>query len=95
MKGPGKGRTNNPKGKPKGAVNRTTRELREAMTAFIDTNIDKLQKDFDSLEPKDRLAFFEKALRLVLPPPVNPDSLTVEQLEQLVDYLKAKKRDEQ
>jgi len=93
MKGPGKGRTNNPKGKPKGAVNRTTRELREAMTAFIDTNIDKLQKDFDSLEPKDRLAFFEKALRLVLPPPPDPSNLTESQLLEIIDYLKSKRND--
>lgn len=93
MKGPGKGRTNNPKGKPKGAVNRTTRELREAMTAFIDTNIDKLQKDFDSLEPKDRLTFFEKALRLVLPPPPDPSNLTESQLLEIIDYLKSKRND--
>lgn len=93
MKGPDKGRTNNPKGKPKGAVNRTTRELREAMTAFIDTNIDKLQKDFDSLEPKDRLAFFEKALRLVLPPPPDPSNLTESQLLEIIDYLKSKRND--
>lgn len=91
MKGPGKGTSNNPKGKPKGAVNRTTRELREAMTAFIDANIDKLQRDFDSLEPKDRLAFFEKAIRLVLPPPPDPSNLTESQLLEIIDYLKSKK----
>ena len=90
MKGPGKGRSNNPKGKPRGAVNRTTRELREAMISFIDANISTLQRDFDSLEPKDRLTFFEKAMKLVLPPPPDPSNLTESQLLEIIQYLKRK-----
>lgn len=93
MKGPGKGRTNNPKGKPKGAVNRTTKELREAMISFIDANVDKLQKDFDSLDPKDRLAFFEKAIKLILPPPPDPSHLTESQLLEIIEYLKTQKNE--
>lgn len=93
MKGPGKGVSNNPRGKPKGAVNKTTRQLREAMVAFVNANITKLQKDFDTLEPKDRLAFFEKALRLVLPPPPDPSNLSETQLLEIIDYLKNKRDD--
>ena len=66
-----------------------------SLKAFVDRNIDQLQDDFDTLDAEKRLAFFEKIVRMVLPPPVNPDNLTVEQLEQLVEYLNNKKRDEQ
>lgn len=93
-RGPGKGKTNNPRGRPRGKSNRTTTELRKAMISFIDANINRLQKDFDTLEPKDRLAFFEKTIRLVLPPPVNPDALTIEQMENLIRYLETKKQNE-
>lgn len=82
-------------GRRRGTPNRTTAELREALRAFIDANIDQLQDDFDQLDSEKRLTFFEKIVRMVLPPPVNPDNLTVEQLEQLVEYLNNKKRDEQ
>ena len=82
-------------GRRRGTPNRTTAELKEALKAFVDRNIDQLQEDFDTLDPEKRLTFFEKIVRMVLPPPVNPDNLTVEQLEQLVEYLNNKKRDEQ
>lgn len=82
-------------GRRRGTPNRTTAELKEALKAFVDCNIDQLQDDFDTLDAEKRLAFFEKIVRMVLPPPVNPDNLTVEQLEQLVEYLNNKKRDEQ
>ncbi len=82
-------------GRRRGTPNRTTAELKEALKAFVDRNIDQLQDDFDTLDAEKRLAFFEKIVRMVLPPPVNPDNLTVEQLEQLVEYLNNKKRDEQ
>lgn len=82
-------------GRKRGTPNRTTAELKEALKAFVDRNIDQLQDDFDTLDAEKRLAFFEKIVRMVLPPPVNPDNLTVEQLEQLVEYLNNKKRDEQ
>ena len=81
-------------GRRRGTPNRTTAELKEALKAFVDRNIDQLQDDFDTLDAEKRLVFFEKIVRMVLPPPVNPDNLTVEQLEQLVEYLNNKKIDE-
>jgi len=81
-------------GRRRGTPNRTTAELKEALKAFVDRNIDQLQEDFDTLDPEKRLTFFEKIVRMVLPPPVNPDSLTIEQMESLIQYLENKKRDE-
>ena len=53
-------------GRVQGSLNRTTGEIRTLITAFIDANIDTLQGDFETLEPKDRLAFFEKLLPYVI-----------------------------
>ena len=60
----------NPKGKPKGAVNKTTRELREIINEFLSKNLDKIQDDFDKLEPKEKLLFIDKMLKHILPPKV-------------------------
>jgi hypothetical protein len=81
-------------GRRAGTPNRTTAELREALQSFIDANIDQLQDDFDTLEPEKRLTFFEKIVKMVLPPPVNPEQLTEPQLIQVLEYLK-KQRDDQ
>jgi len=81
-------------GRRAGTPNRTTAELREALQSFIDANIDQLQDDFDALEPEKRLTFFEKIVKMVLPPPVNPEQLTEAQLIQVLEYLK-KQRDDQ
>jgi len=75
-------------GRQAGTPNRTTTELREALQAFIDANIDQLQTDFDALDSEKRLTFFEKIVRMVLPPPVNPEQLTESQLIQVIEYLK-------
>lgn len=84
-----KGMTNNPAGRPKGRPNKTTDELRQVFQAFIETNIETLQNDFDKLEPKDRLLFIEKIAKIVLPPPMNElQRLSDEQLDELIHRLK-------
>lgn len=54
-------------GRPKGASNRTTKELREAVSSFLDDNWGEVQTCFDKLEAKDKLAFIEKMLSYTLP----------------------------
>jgi hypothetical protein len=82
-------------GRQAGTPNRTTAELREALQAFIDANIDQLQNDFDVLEPEKRLTFFEKIIKMVLPVPLNPEQLTESQLIQVLEYLKRQKNEKQ
>ena len=53
-------------GRVQGSLNRTTSEIRTFITSFIGTNIESLQADFETLDPKDRLAFFEKLLPYVI-----------------------------
>lgn len=62
-----KGTTNNPNGRPKGSLNKSTTEMRELVTNFVGANLTTLQTDFDQLEPKERLQFLEKLLGYTLP----------------------------
>ena len=92
-----KGKTNNINGRPKGVQNKTTTELKESINLLVSNNIDKLQNDIDSLEPKDRLFFIEKLLKYVVPTkadmtlsnqPVREEiQLTAEQIQQVIDKL--------
>lgn len=62
-----KGISGNPNGRPKGATNRVTTDLRKAISGFLDKNWKTVQKDFDNMEPKERLAFLDKMLAYTLP----------------------------
>jgi len=91
-----KGNTNNPNGRPKGKPNRSTEELRKVLHNFIDTNIEMLQADFDSLEPKDRLNYLEKLLAHVLPKPITSlDQLSESDLDILLERLKNQSNEQQ
>ena len=84
-----KGKTNNPNGRPKGKPNKTTEQLRNVFHSFIENNIDTLQKDLDSLEPKDRLMFIDRFQKIVLPAPLHPlERLTDEDYKELIIQLK-------
>jgi hypothetical protein len=61
------GRTNNPNGRPAGSANKTSREIRQIISSIITQNIDRIQDDIDSLDPKDRLTFMEKLLQYTIP----------------------------
>lgn len=54
-------------GRPKGSPNRITAELREWISLFINDNKGKIQEDFNSLSPRDRVLLFEKFLKYALP----------------------------
>jgi len=62
-----KGMTNNPAGRPPGSPNKVTKEIRDILKEFIDDNIDKIKKDFATLEAKDRIKIFVEILQYVIP----------------------------
>lgn len=64
-----KNQTNNPNGRPKGVENKTTTEIKNLLIQVVSNNIENLEKDLQKLEPKDRLFFIEKILKLILPTP--------------------------
>lgn len=53
--------------RPKGAPNKTTKEMRDFVQAFLSDNLDQMQSDFDQLEPLERLRFIEKLMPYVMP----------------------------
>jgi hypothetical protein len=68
MKGPGKGKTNNPAGRRSGTPNKVTTELRQKITDLIEKNFKKIEADFNKLDPEKRLIVLERYLKYCLPP---------------------------
>ena len=62
-----KGKSGNPSGKPKGAINKTTKEIREAITFFVSTNLESFQSDLDALSPKDRIKVLVDLIQYITP----------------------------
>src|SRR5690606_28324750 len=62
-----KGVVLNPTGRPKGSLNRTTVELKEAIKKVVDSELSNTKKYLSQLEPKERLDFFVKIITDILP----------------------------
>jgi hypothetical protein len=54
-------------GRPKGAQNKVTIEVKEFLSNFLNDNLGTIQADFDNLESKERLYFIEKLLKYIVP----------------------------
>jgi hypothetical protein len=50
-----------------GIPNRATNEVRRAFQQLVENNLPKMQKDLDSLEPKDRIKFMLDMAKFILP----------------------------
>lgn len=63
-----KGESGNPKGKPKGAKNKTTEEMKEILikAVFEDSHY-SIKDDLDELNPKDRLTLKAAFAKFILP----------------------------
>lgn len=62
-RGPGKGVSNNPKGKPKGTKNKTSTELKEFYVELLSNNVERMQTALEALylsSPKDYLMVMDK-----------------------------------
>ena len=57
----------NKNGRPKGAPNRTTAQLKKAVQKIVDTNLEQLQTDLEKMEAEKRAALLVKLIQLVLP----------------------------
>lgn len=62
-----KGISGNYEGRPKGALNKNTSRLREAISSFLTDNFDSFVNDFQELGPKDRIKFYCDLLNYNLP----------------------------
>jgi hypothetical protein len=86
-----KGQTGNINGRPRGAKGKTSEVIRDNIRRFLAKNMAALQKDYDKLEPKDRLLLFERLLKYIVP---NADfdlsKLSSRDLDLLIDRLRDK-----
>lgn len=87
------GTINNPKGRGKGIQNKVTAGLKERIKIFLDGNFDDLQVDFQKLEPVQKLNFYERMIKYILPVQNSNDlkldfeKLSDEQLNQIISKL--------
>ena len=81
-------------GRPKGTPNKITAELRDWISNFIDSNREQIQRDWETLDPKDRIVLFERLLKYALPTlqatslTTEFERLTDEQLDTIIEQLK-------
>jgi hypothetical protein len=57
----------NRNGRPKGTPNKTTSEIKELFQLLLENNIDRLQSDFDKLQPNERIRYFLDLASFVIP----------------------------
>jgi len=83
-------KTNNPNGRPKGVPNKISADLRQRISDFLNNKWASVETDFDTLEPKERLMFFERLLQYSIPKQkevtkVDIGSFTDEEVDQLLE----------
>ena len=81
-------------GRKSGTPNKLTEEIRKALLKLLNDNLKTLRDDLHELKAKERVDTLVSLAKHLTPPALNPERLTEEQLEQIVDYLK-RKQDEQ
>ena len=86
------GESGNKRGRPRGAKGKTPEFIRDNIRKFLARNLSKMQKDFDALEPKDRIALMERLFRHVLPAPgIDLEKLSEKDLDILIARLRSEK----
>ena len=79
-----KGQSGNPNGRPRGAKNKATNELREWVERFINDNLDTIANDIKELEPNERVKFFLALLNYTLPKQQSVKAEINDEREQIV-----------
>lgn len=82
-------------GRPKGAKNKASGQMRDLIQQLFDDNFDKIQEDLEGLEAKDRLKFMTDLMPYLLPKlqsttysqKLDLDSMSEEDLEKLIDRI--------
>lgn len=62
-----KGKSGNPNGRPKGARNKVTNDVRAFICRLLDNNADQIERDFKALESGERMRITEKLFQYIIP----------------------------
>lgn len=62
-----KGQSGNPNGRPKGAKNRSTDEIRQFIQMVVDKNLTRLEEDLDNMNPATRWMVIDKVAKYFMP----------------------------
>lgn len=71
--GPGKGKTNNPNGRPVGSKNKVNTEVKEKIEQAVLDNVTGVMKDFKALKGEKKVKYFIELAKIVLPRPKDPE----------------------
>jgi hypothetical protein len=63
-RGPGKGNTNNPKGRTKGSPNKTTKEARELLEQILLGQVDNIKTALEAIKIKDPAKYLDACSKL-------------------------------
>jgi hypothetical protein len=83
-----KGISGNLAGRPPGKKSRASEEIRNVLLNFLNNNIDSLQETYDKLDHKDKIRLLTLVFRYTMTLPFDPENLSIENLEQIIKYLK-------
>lgn len=62
-----KGKSGNPTGRPAGAENRASADLRKRINLLLEEEFDQIKADLSKLEPRDRVTAWVKLLEFAVP----------------------------
>ena len=84
-------------GKPSGAKNKASRELRKRISDFIEKNIDQIESDINEMEPKERVKVFIQLMEYAIPKMrsieadiTQDESLTDTERAEIIEQMKRK-----
>lgn len=88
-RGPGKGISNNPKGKPIGAKNKISTEVKERLALFVSSEFDDFIKTFRGLKPELKAKLYLDAVKLILPKEkeINEEEENIRRHKELLDRI--------
>lgn len=86
-----KGESGNPSGRPKGARNKTSLQIRQAMIDLLSDNVERLTTALNSMNDEQAARLIISMMKHLTHSEVNPERLSEFQLQQIVDYLKNQK----